>query len=307
MQNLKNKMMFKLSILIMMVALLTLSYYTYLSYQKYTTVQKSTKLSSFLSELESVLYKIESERINSVIYLVSQRKNNLDKLKETRVAVDLTLTQLDTFLKQSAGYEIYSKEITQIDTELKQVRKKIDSVNNDSRNILFQDYHSKIVGSLLEILKEISLSQKFEPVKSYLSMYEEYTKLKENSILEIIFLLFMDIVCNLRFVICYFLFIRIRSESRIIFERQSPVVHRIQRGPDGTGQLRVFGDQYFMAGHLFGHFNQIGVVGHDTAGQDHIFGHGIHFQDSSDDREKYTLDDVFDLFTVSNILQDLGG
>ena len=184
MKSLKNKMILTLSIFMVMVVFLTVSYYTYLSYQRYTTVENSPKLSSFLTELDSVLYKIESERINSVIYLVSQRKSNFDKLKETRIAVDLGLTQFDTFLKQSSGYEVYSKKITLITAELMRVRKKVDEVSEEYRNILFQDYHSKIVGELLEILKKVSIDQKSELIKSHLWMYEKYTKLKENSVLE---------------------------------------------------------------------------------------------------------------------------
>jgi len=177
-------MILLLSIFIVMSVFLAASYYTYLSYQSYNTLQNRTKISSFLTELDSVLSKIESERINSAIYLVSQQKSNLDTLEETRVAVDLTLTQFDTFLKQSSGYEIYSKKITLINVELKRVRKDVDEVNDDYRNILFQDYHAKIVGVLFEILKKVSISQKSEQIKSHLSMYEKYTKLKENAVLE---------------------------------------------------------------------------------------------------------------------------
>ena len=184
MKSLKSKMILTLYIFVVMLVFLTVSYYTYLSYQRVTTVQNSTKLSSFLTELDSVLYKIESERINSAIYLVSQQKGNLDTLEETRVAVDLTLTQFDTFLKQSSGYEIYSKKITLINAELKRVRKEVDEVSDEYRNILFQDYHAKIVGRLLEILKKVSIAQKSEQIKSHLSMYEKYTELKENAVLE---------------------------------------------------------------------------------------------------------------------------
>lgn len=184
MKSLKNTMVLMLSIFVVILVFLTVSYYTYLSYQSYTTVQNRTKLSSFLTELDSILYKIEAERINSAIYLASQEKSNFDNLKETRVTVDLTLVKFDTFLKQSSGYETYSKKITLITAELKRVRKEVDAVNDAYRNILFQDYHTKIVGALFGILKKVSISQKSEQIKSHLSMYEKYAKLKENSVLE---------------------------------------------------------------------------------------------------------------------------
>ena len=171
--------------MIIMIVLFGLALYaTYASYQKYTTAQNSTKLSSFLSELESLLYKLETERINSAIYLAAQRKSNFDKLKESQSSVDLKLTQFDTFLKQNSGYEPYSKETNVIRRELIRVRKEVEGESNTYRNILFEDYHSTIVGSLLKMLNTISLTEKFEPIKNNLSMYEQYTQLKENSVLE---------------------------------------------------------------------------------------------------------------------------
>ena len=77
------------TVFVLTVAFGVVSYYTYSSYQKYITVQKSTTLSSFLDEMESVVEKIESERFDSARYLVSQEKSNLDQLQKTRVSVDL--------------------------------------------------------------------------------------------------------------------------------------------------------------------------------------------------------------------------
>jgi len=184
MKILKNKMILQLSIIVVIVALGIVSYYTYLSYQKYITVQNSTKISSFLTKLESALYKIESERINSAVYLARPRKSNLDKLKETRVSADLTLTKLEKFLRHNSEYSIYTKQIKLIAVALKHVRKDVDDVSADYRNIFFHVYHNKVFGSFLEILKDISIDQRSEVMERYLSMYVKYTELRENSVLE---------------------------------------------------------------------------------------------------------------------------
>ncbi|TET88185.1 MAG: response regulator [Sulfurovum sp.] len=184
MNILKNKITLNLPIIIVMLVLGVVSYYTYLSYQRYITVQNSTKLFFLLEKVESVLYEIESERMNSVSYLVTQRKSDLDKLKETRDTVDLALIGLNRFVKHNNAYAIYSKQMKLITMELNHVRKDVDDVSADYRNIFFHAYHSKIFESFLEILKDISTAQKSELIKSYLSMYTKYTELRENSVLE---------------------------------------------------------------------------------------------------------------------------
>jgi len=128
MKVLKNKNILKLFIIIVMISLGVVLYYTSLSYQKYTTVQKSTKLSFFLEDMESVLYEIESERINSVSYLITKRKSDFDKLKEARGAVDLALTGLDNFIRSNSQYMSFSTQIKVITDELRNVRKEVDKM-----------------------------------------------------------------------------------------------------------------------------------------------------------------------------------
>jgi signal transduction histidine kinase/CheY-like chemotaxis protein len=184
MKVLKNKNIFNLLIITGMVLLGIVSYYTYLSYHKYITVQNNTKLSFFLDEVESALDKIESERIDSATYLVTQEKRSFQKLKKRRAAVDRALAGLDTFVKYNSQYTIFNAQIKVITDELKDVRKEVDNLSEDHRNIFFHAYHSKVFGSFLEILKAVSTAQRSKVMKSYLSMYEKYTVLKENSVVE---------------------------------------------------------------------------------------------------------------------------
>lgn len=184
MQVLKNKNILNLFIITLMLLLGIVSYYTYLSYQTYITVQNNTKISFFVDEVESVLNKIESERIDSVTYLVTQEKRSFQKLKKSRVAVDHALAELDAFVKQNSQYTIFKTQVKVITNELRDVRKEVDNLSEDHKNIFFHAYHSKVFGSFLEILKAVSAAQKSKVMKSYLSMYEKYTELRENSVLE---------------------------------------------------------------------------------------------------------------------------
>ncbi|WP_415407765.1 ATP-binding protein [Sulfurovum sp. CS9] len=184
MKVLKNKNILNLLIITFIVLLGIVSYYTYLSYQKYITVQNNTKLSFFVDKMESVLNKIEFERIDSVTYLSTQEKRSFQKLKKRRVEVDRALAGLDTFVKYNSKYTIFNVQIKVITNELKDVRKEVDNLSEDHRNIFFHAYHSKVFGSFLEILKAISSAERSKVMKSYLLMYEKYTELRENSVLE---------------------------------------------------------------------------------------------------------------------------
>ncbi len=180
----KNKNVFRLLIIIVMMLFVTISYYTYLSYQKYITVQNNTKISFFIDEIKSALDEIGSERIDSAAYLITQEKRSFQKLKKRRAEVDRVLAGLDTFVKDNSAYTIFNRQIKVITNELRNVRKEVDSLSEDYRSIFFHAYHSKIFGPFLEILHDLSTAQKSKIMKSYLSMYENYTELRENSVVE---------------------------------------------------------------------------------------------------------------------------
>ncbi len=184
MKILKNKMTVYLLTIIMILALGIASYHTYLSYQRYITVQSDNKLSPFLKQLESVLKQLESERINSVTYLVSQEKRNFQQLQKVRSDVDHTLRELDTFVKDNRVYSKYRKQIKMIATELDKLRRDVDHVDDDYKSILFHAYHNKIFGLLLKILEDLYIAESSEEIERYLSTYKNYTKIKENSVLE---------------------------------------------------------------------------------------------------------------------------
>jgi len=184
MKILKNATLLSLLIIVMIGISGAVSYYTYLSYQKYSTVKNSTKLSFFVEYFEAVLDKIQQERIHSATYLVTQEEGDFIKLKETRVAVDLDLWKLDKFIKHHNEFTLYSQHIAQTTKELKLARSKVDNLNTDYRDIFSHAYHDRVFSTFLEILQEVSATEKSEVMKSYLSMYSKYTELQENTILE---------------------------------------------------------------------------------------------------------------------------
>ncbi|MEA3491058.1 MAG: ATP-binding protein [Campylobacterota bacterium] len=180
----KNRNKLILLITTVIVLLSATSFYTYISYQKYTTAKKSAEISYILKKVESLIYAVESERMHSVRYLVTESKSDHDELKESRVAVDTALRGLDDFIKKSSEYGTYSQETKLIAADLKSVRKNVDDLSSDHRDIFFDAYHTNIFGSLIRILKDISSTQKSEIIKNYLLISEKYTELRETSLLE---------------------------------------------------------------------------------------------------------------------------
>ncbi|MEA2047684.1 MAG: ATP-binding protein [Campylobacterota bacterium] len=187
----KHKITLLFTIIAVVAALLTASYYSYLSYEKYTAVEKEESTSSFLYELESVLHKIELERVRSVIYLASQSINNLKRLKETRDEVDFSLMSFNSFVRDTRAYTPYTQEMEVIFEALKRVREEVDHVSHAYIDILFDAYHVKIVSALLAIVQEIAGVQNSGQLKNYLLIYKAYATLQENSVLEHSLIYFM--------------------------------------------------------------------------------------------------------------------
>ncbi len=188
MNVLKNKLILQLFMSIIIVALGTVAYTGYHSSQKYIAVQNNATLTSFLPEFESLLSELGSERIRTADYLVTQSKSMLEQLKETRASVDIHLRKLDKSLRDKSLYMTYSQQMKMIVSSLQEVRKDVDDLSDDYRDIFFHAYYTQSVGRLLEILKEIlkemKNAQKSEEIKDHLLIYEKYTVLKENSRLE---------------------------------------------------------------------------------------------------------------------------
>lgn len=135
MKALKNTHILNLSIIIVMLVLGVVFYHTYLSYQKYITVQNSTKVSFFLEEVESVLYEMEFERIDSAAYLATPEKRSFQTLKKRRVVVDRALAGLDFFVEHNGQYTIFNTQVKLIANALKDVRKEIDNLSEDRSSL----------------------------------------------------------------------------------------------------------------------------------------------------------------------------
>ena len=184
MKILKNKLVLILLMIVIIGISGVTSYYTYLSYQRYVAVQESTNVSLFINHFESVLDKIINERIQSATYLTTHQKDEFRKLKELRNSTDHDLLKLDDFFKQHNHFTRYSKDLKQATQALELVRRDVDGLNANYRDILLHEYHDKVFSPLVEIVQKVSAAEKSDVKKSYLMMYQKYTVLKENTVQE---------------------------------------------------------------------------------------------------------------------------
>ncbi|GIT97234.1 ATP-binding protein [Sulfurovum sp. TSL1] len=180
MKILKNKLILTLLILILIGISGVTSYYTYLSYQRYATAQNSAEVSSFVKHFESVMKHMIEERVQSATYLVTQNKEDLKKLKESRLKTDQYLLEFDAFTKQDDQFTRYRTYIKQATEALELVRRDVDDLHDNASEI----YHDKVFNPLFQIVQEVTAAERSEEKKSYLMMYQKYTALKENTVQE---------------------------------------------------------------------------------------------------------------------------
>jgi len=177
-------MVLNLLIILLMSGAGVLSYYSYISYQEQNIPQKNVNLSIFLDEINSLLEKIDDERIKSTTYLATHAKSKFVQVLETRENVDQALLNLNQYIKENSTLIPYGIQIKKINRALLQVREEVDNLSNDYTKVLFYGYHSKVFTPFSNILSKLSLDQNSEMLKSYLLMYQKIIALKENTVLE---------------------------------------------------------------------------------------------------------------------------
>lgn len=160
------------------------SFQGYTAYLDYTVVQKRAKVSIILEKIEIFFDALEHERIESVDYMVTGSGSSFRKLKESRRLVDTSVTDLTENLDETPPYNASTPDMKVISTTLKSTRKDVDNLVSDYKSVIFDAYHTKIVGKIIKILEDITSIQKSKSIKNNLLVYKEVLKLKENNILQ---------------------------------------------------------------------------------------------------------------------------
>jgi len=180
----KNKTALKLLMTIFFTLIVAASYFSYLKYESYLLTKKENTISSFIKEIEFILSEIEFERIVSADYLATGKSSTFEKLNIKRVEVNNAIDNLLIYLDKNNRYLLYSQQINTIVDELKLVRREVNSQSSEYKTILFKTYNEKISNEFINILIDISENTKLYNIKNYLSIYNKYLLLRENTTLE---------------------------------------------------------------------------------------------------------------------------
>ncbi len=183
MRWLNSKNIFSFLMLLVLVVLGMISYQTYGAFQKYQKAVESRKEIHFVDLIDETIDAISKERIASATFMGSHGKKGKEILETSRENVSSKLKELSAYVHDHPTFEMYTRRLTSIRNNLKNVRNSIDTLSSDYRDTFYTIYHEEIFKALSGAIKIIAAKQEGN-VKEYLSLLNAYIDLKGNSVLE---------------------------------------------------------------------------------------------------------------------------
>jgi signal transduction histidine kinase/CheY-like chemotaxis protein len=185
-----SKTISSLFILVVVGLIAILLYYTSLSYDKQREKEDSFESVLFINKIDNLFSKIDRERVYSAIYMGTKTKDDLGALKLARVEVNSELSSLNKFLKKSIELSSYRSVISDISKNLEYARTRVDVLNTDYQNTLYESYFSKIAKPIIALVQRVirnSLALSSENLSAYLQLLKQ----KENLSVEKSFISFI--------------------------------------------------------------------------------------------------------------------
>ncbi len=179
-----NKISSLFLIAIVVIALLGLLYQTYLSYTQYKEHNQMMEHIVLIDKIDTALSSIDQERRASAIYMGTNHKGDLAKLKKYREVVDIELNNIFGLLANHDTSSKYQLVMQDISKSLLYTRNRVDVLSMDYSHILFDNYASKVAKPLIEIVNTLAKSS------LVLDSYLELFKAKENLYAESSFISF---------------------------------------------------------------------------------------------------------------------
>ena len=184
MKILKHPVILNISIVLALAGAVLFSYHTYFQAHGYVTAKRSADLPLLLDNIASVLRKINDERLKSAGYLATHTKNRFESVVIAREEADQALLTLDSYVKKNPAVTSYSTRIDDVRKALRHVRKEVERLNANYRDILFHGYHEEVFAPFAYLLTDLVSKQDAEVLKRYLLTYETVITLQENTVLE---------------------------------------------------------------------------------------------------------------------------
>ncbi len=160
------------------------SYLSYFSYQNYNDFDRTTTVSSLIKNIQIIIDKLWEERIQSAIYMSKQDEYTLLALKETWTATDTLLTQTQKIVDNQEQFRRYGNRLRDVERALHEAREKVIMIDSSYREIFYEIYHQRVTEHFFEILDSLSSKPNIKWITEYLLTYNEFTMLKEQTILE---------------------------------------------------------------------------------------------------------------------------
>ena len=134
----------------------TMLYYTYSSYVKYDKQADELEEIVLIEKINSTLNDIDKERTYSAIYMGTNHKEDLQRLKESRELVNRKIDDISKLLSLNNIYTIHKPVITNISTTLSYSRDRVNVLSMNYNHILFENYIDKVVEPLMGILNHLT-------------------------------------------------------------------------------------------------------------------------------------------------------
>ena len=179
-----NKISSLFLIIIVVVALLGLLYQSYLSYSQYKENSQIMEHVVLIDKIDTALSSIDQERRASAVYMGTNHKGDLAKLKKYREVVDVELESVFGLLLNDETSLQYQLVIQNISNSLLHTRNRVDVLSMDYSHIFFDNYASKVAKPLIEIVNTLTKASLVPD--SYLELF----KAKENLYAESSFISF---------------------------------------------------------------------------------------------------------------------
>ncbi len=182
MRIINNKNIFRVLIVMVVLAFVISSYFMFIAYSNYKTVDSSTRNIDYLKKIETAIDKIQDESIDSALYMGA--RGNFDDIKESRIASKTAIDDIKIFIDKHRIFEDDIESIDSISTNLNHLYTKVDTLSSNYADIFQKLYNQKIFSSFVNIMKRTSEHDLSVEIENYLLLYLQFSILKENISLE---------------------------------------------------------------------------------------------------------------------------
>lgn len=189
MKIINNRRITLLFLIITIVVLSILLYHVIISYGEYKQKESSLNHLMLIEKMDDIINKIEQEKIYNAIYLGMQEKTTFNQVDSSRKMVNQAIEETLLFINKNSNFSSQKNVLKKTAVRLNTIRSKIDTLNSNYKEILFDNYQTKVIKPLTNSIEELTHVFSVEHEHT-LSSFKELIKLKDNLNMETAFISF---------------------------------------------------------------------------------------------------------------------